>query len=145
MKNKRKNHAVSEIVGTTLLLGISISLFSIVQIMAFSFPFDANPPSARLIGNIEDDTIYIVHHGGESLSLNTRVIFTIDGNSYQKNANEILNNKTSDGDDLWNIGEKLNFKHSSNLSDIPVDIMVIDYKDNSVIMMSTIQEWKLCI
>jgi flagellin-like protein len=139
MKNKRKNNAVSEIIGTVILLGIAISLFSLVQVIALSFPFNANPPSARIVGNIDGNTIYIFHHGGESLSLNTKIIFTIDGDSYLKNASEILNINTSDGDNLWNIGEKLNYTHTGNLVDLSVDIMVIDHKSNSVIMMNTLQ------
>jgi len=54
MKNKRANKAVSSIVGTALLLGMAIALFSIVQILALSFPYNPNPPSVRLVGNIEE-------------------------------------------------------------------------------------------
>ncbi|UCB59548.1 MAG: hypothetical protein JSV67_02450, partial [Thermoplasmatales archaeon] len=43
MRRKRANKAVSEIVGTSILLAMAIALFSIVQIMAVSFPFNPHP------------------------------------------------------------------------------------------------------
>jgi hypothetical protein len=146
MRKIRKNHAVSEIVGTALLLGIAISLFVIVQVIAMSFPFNPNPPSARLVANIKGETIFISHHGGESLLLDkTTIIFTIDGNSYFKNASEILNATLSNGDKFWNIGEKVNYTYTpatatDSLADFAVNIMVIDSVSGLVIMTSTIQE-----
>jgi hypothetical protein len=140
MKNKRANKAVSEIVGTALLLGISIALFSIVQVIALNLPYNINPPSVRLVGNIEGETIYIVHHGGESLSLDTEIIFRINDNTYSWTANEILNQSSSNGDNFWNIGEKVDSPNYGDLKDKQVMITVVDVESSSVIMQSTIQE-----
>jgi len=38
MKNKRKNLALSEIMGVVLLLGIAVSLFVLVQLLVYSYP-----------------------------------------------------------------------------------------------------------
>jgi flagellin-like protein len=139
MISKRTRHAVSEIVGTVMLLGIAIALFSIVQLLAFSLPENQNTPSARLIGNVAGDAIHISHHGGESLELNTKLVFTIDGTSYNRNASEILNVNTSNGDGFWNIGEKVSFDPGVSLNDLEIEMMVVDVASNSVIMRSTIQ------
>src|SRR5512137_1077924 len=80
---KNKN-GVSEVVGTVLLLGMAIALFSIVYIMSMNFiPFTPNAPSVRISGMLADnetaglnDTIYILHNGGDSLPYNTRIIFS---------------------------------------------------------------------
>lgn len=138
MKNKRAKKAVSEIVGTALLLGIAIALFSIVQVIALNLPYNTNPPSVRLVGNIENETIYIVHHGGESLSLDTEIIFRINDNTYSWTAREILNQSSSNGDNVWNIGEKVDYY--GDFSGKQVMITVVDVESSSVIMQSTIQE-----
>lgn len=138
MKNKRAKKAVSEIVGTALLLGISIALFSIVQVIALNLPNNTNPPTVRLVGNIGNETIYIVHHGGESLSLDTEIIFRINDTTYSWTAREILNQSSSNGDNVWNIGEKVDYY--GDLSGKQVMITVVDVESNTVIMQSTIQE-----
>jgi len=143
MKNKRANKAVSSIVGTALLLGMAIALFSIVQILALSFPYNPNPPSVRLVGTIDGDTIHVFHHGGESLSLDTKITFTIDGTVYAKNAGEILNSTMSNGDNFWNIGEKVSYgrnSHGLSLNGREVTTMVVDVESNTIVMQSTIQE-----
>jgi len=153
MKNKRRNKAVSSIVGTALLLGMAIALFSIVQILALSIPYNPNPPSARLTGNVDGEIIYIVHHGGESLSLDTRIIITINNDvSYKKTVagdgdDELIIsiNPSSSGDpNLWDISERVRVEVVSvaypDLSNIPVQIIIVDAKSNSIMMQSTIQE-----
>lgn len=150
MKNKRANKAVSSIVGTALLLGMAIALFSIVQILALSFPYNPNPPSARLVANVEGDLIYIMHHGGESLSLDTKIIFTINNSApiiikvSEKDTNSFLElNESSSGDpNLWDITERVEYNPDGFgvLIDIPVEIIIVDAKSNSIMMQSTIQE-----
>ncbi len=144
MKNKRANKAVSNIVGTALLLGMAIALFSIVQILALSLPYNPNPPSVRLVGNIEGNVIYIVHHGGESLSLDTKIIFTIDNDvSITKTAGDagFLIHSGSGDPNLWDISERGEFNPGyGDLSNIPVQIVVVDVESGNIMMQSTIQE-----
>jgi len=40
MNIKRKKAAVSEVVGVVVLLGMSIAMYSVVQFMVFSYPFE---------------------------------------------------------------------------------------------------------
>jgi len=144
MKNKRANKAVSSIVGTALLLGMAIALFSIVQILALSFPYNPNPPSVRLVGTIDGDTIHVFHHGGESLSLDTKIIFTIDNDiSITKTAGEgDLIHSDSGDPKLWDIGENIEFNPDGfeDLSNVPVQIIIVDVESNTIVMQSTIQE-----
>jgi len=140
MKQKRSNKAVSEVVGTAILLGMAVALFSMVQIMAMSFPFNPHPPSARLVAYIDEDWVNIAHHGGEPLSSDTKILITIDEDSYVYNIVDLLSTSTSsDGDDLWEIGEVIGNNYG-DLSDSTVNVIVVDILSNEIIMMSTLQE-----
>ena len=139
MKNKRANNAVSEVVGTAILLGIAISLFSIVQVIALSFPFNPSTPSARLVGTVNQNTIVIEHNGGESLSLDTKILYNIDGTSkIVQIAGDLLDVNTSDGDALWSIGEKVSYTPDFDISNHKIEISVIDLVSNSIIMSGII-------
>ena len=145
MKNKRRNKAVSSVVGTALLLGMAIALFSIVQILALSFPYNPNPPSVRLTGNVDGQIIYIVHHGGESLSLDTKIIFTIANDApitkTVSDADLIITHSGSGDPNLWDISERGEFNPGyGDLSNIPIQIVVVDVESGNIVMQSTIQE-----
>jgi len=139
MKNKRVNNAVSEVVGTAILLGIAIALFSVVQVIALSYPYNPSTPSARLVGTVEQNTILIEHHGGESLSLDTKIVYNIEGApEIVQIAGDILDANTSDGDDLWSIGEKVPYTPAFNISGLQIRITVIDVESNSIVMKGII-------
>jgi hypothetical protein len=150
MANKRRKHAVSEIVGTVMLLGMAIAMFSIVNLLAFSvLPENENPPSVRLVASIDDEVVYVVHHGGESLPLDTKILIIINddfANTTSINASENLIQSDSGSLEYWDISEKFVYGLSAMLIDIeyspgdPVLIMVVDISSNSLIMSATIQE-----
>ena len=137
MIDKRRKQAVSEIVGTVMLLGIAIAMFGLVQLFAFGL-LNENPnsPSVRLFATIDDNTIYVFHNGGEELSLDTKIIFTIDDNIINRTAKEIINSTTDNGDKFWNIGEKLSYGPAGS----EVSVIVVDVSSNSVIMRTIFQE-----
>ena len=136
MVNKRANSAVSEVIGTAILLGMAIALFSVVQVIALDYPFNSPSPSVQLVGTIDENTILIKHQGGESLSLDTKIMFTIDGEPEPiQIASDILDINTSNGDEFWNIGEKVSYTFD-NFDNIyrQVEATVIDIESNSIIM-----------
>jgi len=49
-KNRRSNHAVSEVLSVALLLGITIALFGFLNYIVFSFSFEQSAPSVNLVG-----------------------------------------------------------------------------------------------
>ena len=136
MKNTRVNNAVSEVVGTAILLGIAISLFSIVQVIALSFPFNPSTPSARLVGTVNQNTIVIEHNGGESLSLDTEFTVTINGTNEKLTVSDYLNNESRDNG-VWNIGERVVYP-AGDIADLEVSVTIIDVKSNSIIMSGII-------
>ena len=135
MKNKRVNNAVTEVVGTAILLGIAIALFSVVQTVALTFPFNPPTPSAQLVGTVDDNTIIIKHHGGESLSLEAKIIFLINRETeIVQIADDILDNSTSNNDNMWSIGEKIAYTIDHPESILEVEVTVVDVISNSIVM-----------
>ena len=152
MKIKIGNQAVSEIIGTALLLSIAVGLFSIVQIMVFAIPFNPSPPSARLVASIDGGNITIVHHGGESLELTDTQIILFSGDQTNVSmATDHLDINTSSPKgsvQQWDIGERLIYNitqlptdfQNSFFSSLEVYVTVVDLKSNSVVMMGTVRE-----
>jgi len=138
MKEMKSYDAVTEIVGTILLLAIAIVLFTIVHIMVFSYPFPNIAPSVSIVGTIEDDKIIIEHHGGNSLSLDTEILFQIGNVNKSIIISDNLSLEAKD-DMRWGIGEKLIYNPEEDLTGEIVKITVVDAESNSVIMRSTLQ------
>lgn len=134
----RNKKAVSEIVGTAILLGMAVALFSVVHIVAMNvIPFTPNPPSVRISSEINTttNTIYLLHNGGSPLSLDTIVIFS-DYDTGVLIADAIVSGsiiyETDNGDDAWNIGEIL-FYTNPNFSNNKIQMIIVDIKSNSII------------
>jgi len=144
---KRKKLAVSEIIGTILLLIISVTLFSVVYAAFFSIQVEPPSPSVNLVGTIDGNQLFLEHRGGKALSLDTEIIIDFNGNSRESldvDESNFLPDENKD-DGQWNIGERFTFPLSilSNFIRFdPVDIMVIDKESNSAVMMGTLKEAK---
>ncbi len=149
MKKRRTDtFAVSEVIGTILLLGISVSLFSVVYISFIAVDSQPSTPSLDVVGSIQDNYLILEHAGGEDIDLDFRVIVQYKNNSGENEPPKCL--EYSDvvdglnGDDKWAIGEKLKFDLLSCLPNYEpfkkIDIMLVDAKSNSAIMMGALKE-----
>jgi flagellin-like protein len=128
---------VSEIIGTILMLGMAIALFATVSLIIISYPLNTPSPQVDIIGYIEGSDIVFEHHGGPSLATDTQLGITIDGGTTIITVQDYITDLNNN--DRWDIGEQIVYT-SSNLDHVRVDVMVIDYTSNSVLMMGTIQE-----
>jgi len=138
MKHKRADEAVSEIVGTILLLGITVSLFSVICGIVLSYPFSPSSPSTNLVGMVEGDFLLIEHRGGKALELGTKVSLTIGDNMLEPiTVGDFLNNE-SKGDNRWDIGEWFVY-WNSDIMGKKVGIAVVDVESDSVILIDTFQ------
>ena len=136
--------AVSEVLGTILVLLISVSLFSVVYASLFSIDADKETPSVSIVGGIEDNNLILYHMGGRSLELDTEVVMGINNNSetISINVNDYLND-TYKINNNWDIGEKLivnltdftNFQRFASL-----DLTVVDQESRSAVMLGEVQE-----
>jgi hypothetical protein len=135
---KMKNKAVSEIIGTLLLLGLSISLFTVIYISVITLYPTSISPTVNLICTLEDDDVIIEHRGGKTLNLDTKIIVTIAGTNYRFTAGEFLNSKSKENG-VWNVGEKIVYP-AGDTTDFEVTISIVDIKSNSLIMVGVLQD-----
>jgi len=137
VKNKK---GVSEIVGVIIMLGIAIALFSVVYIVAMDvIPFIPNAPSVRISGaiNTTSHTIYLSHHGGNSLPLNTKIIFSNEVTGVQiGEVHTIRENETVVGQE-WNIGEIISFSNPGFIGKI--QMIIVDVESNAIIEQDVFQ------
>jgi hypothetical protein len=139
MKKRKKDNAVSEVVDMVLLLAISIILFSAVQYFVLTYPSQPSIPSARITGHIYNNEIILEHLGGEALSTNSKIIYTI-GDTPPNNINVDGNFHPlySDDDDLWEIGEIVNIDIGN--SNDRIKVIITDGENENIIMSAILQE-----
>jgi len=135
--NKSKNQAVSEVLGTILLLAISVSLFSVVYIAVFSIHPSSPQPSSNIVGCIEKNKIIFEHRSGDPLSLDTKILLNIGGNKIEITVGQFL--EDANGDGLWSIGERLVY-NETDLESLQAEAMIIDTKSNTVVMQGILKE-----
>ncbi|MCJ7572499.1 MAG: type IV pilin N-terminal domain-containing protein [Candidatus Thermoplasmatota archaeon] len=139
---KRKigsKQAVSEVIGVFLLLGITITLFAILNSNVSQFFFGSSIPLVNLIGTIDqkNNMIYIEHNGGESLEGTTDIIITIGSNTYPRNTSDLLIDINNDF--KWNFGETLQFNFTGiDITDKYIGVTVID--SNAILLSVVLQK-----
>jgi flagellin-like protein len=135
----RSKQAVSEVIGVVLLLGMTVTLYAVLNSNISSFSFSPSAPFANLIGTIDktNKLIYIEHNGGESLELTTNVRITIGSNSYQKKANDLLIDMNHDY--KWDFGETLQFNFNGiDISGKYIQVTVMD--SNAILLSAVLQQ-----
>jgi hypothetical protein len=144
MKNqKQKNkiskacEAVNTLIGTILLLGIAIALFSVLYVSLSGMFVSNDSPSVNLFAHVDGQNIIIEHLGGESLLSDTSLIITL-GNENK----EITFNSSFDknGNNLWDLGERVSFYNSSIDDNIQIELSVIDTDSNTALFLGTLQQ-----
>ena len=147
MENNRSDKAVSDIVGTVLLLGMTIALFSVLCVGVLSYPSNPSKPAVNLVATIDINDgryLFIEHRGGETLNLDTKVIITIDNNPSTTIIVRDENYLTDEAkkDNKWGIGEALIYPLFTLEGDNEggqLRISVVDVESNSVIMQGRLQ------
>ena len=142
MKNRRADTGVSEIIGIILLLLMAITLFSTVYLFVMNEALDVSEktsPSVTVLGTIGGSDIILEHRGGEALGLDTKIMITISGLTYNMTVGDLLDDESKE-DGKWNIGEKLSYAPSLDITGRQVRILVIDEESGSVVMQGILQE-----
>lgn len=139
-KNTRRKKAVSEVISVVLLLGITISLFAFLNYIVFSFSFGSSAPSVSLIGSVDsaNNATIIEHYNGDPLDPSTNILITIGSLTYQRTAGELLDDKNNDN--LWNFGEKIQFKSMEITPTTYIQVTVVDPETNTIILTSVLQQ-----
>lgn len=135
------NSGVSEVIGTILLLGISVALFSVIYVSVLSVPSAPSTPSSNIAFSLNETSLILTHSGGEPLGLDSKVKITVDDNSYTYNIADGLNPEAKQ-DNYWGFGEQfiVNFSKigiTEDMYDYAVGVSVIDVHSNSIVMSGT--------
>lgn len=76
MTGRRGEDAVSSVVGTVLMLGITVAVFAGFSVVALAYLQDqADPPRSDLALVQGDSSLYLVHRGGESFTRDGGVLY----------------------------------------------------------------------
>ena len=137
MRVEKSSMGVSEIVGTVLLLGITLALFSVVFLLVTSMFTVDNNVYAKIIGRIDGDEIILEHLGGETLDDSTIIKLFIGGEKKIIHINETYL-KDLNGNGKWDIGEKIEY-NNENLSGLQVEAYVIETKSDTAVFIGTLQ------
>ena len=136
-KMKRGNIAVSEMVGTLLLLVISVTLFSVIYFSVVTVSPSPTRPSVNLICTLEKNNITLEHRGGKTLDLDTEIIVTINDTTERFIVNDYMNDESRENG-VWNIGEQVVYP-TGDVADLKVSASVVDMHSSSVIMLVVLQ------
>jgi hypothetical protein len=131
----RANKAVSETVGTIILLGISIALFSVVYVSVLTIYPSTSRPSVNIICSLDENNknITLEHCGGKRLDLDTEIQITINETNEKFIVEDYLNNDSKENG-AWNVGEQVKYP-VEDITDKMVLVSVVDKESNAVIMM----------
>ena len=138
---KKSDYAVSSMVGAKKLITIAVIFSSILSVYAIHLTYTKNNiqiPFSQIITYTDENNIYLEHLGGESLSYEDDVLFTIDEEKISKKIIDLIENQNDNK--LWNIGEKLCYSFDRSLEYSKVMVCIIDNHTNQIIFKSTIQE-----
>lgn len=138
VKKNRSKQAVSEILGVVLLLGITITLFAVLNLNVTQIIFGSSVPLVNIIGTIDktQNMIYIDHNGGESLGGTADIIITIGSNSFLRNTSDLLIDINNDN--KWNFGETLQFDYTGiDITNKYIGVTVIN--SNAIILSIVLQ------
>jgi hypothetical protein len=139
MRVKRTNYAISQILGTTLLLFIALAALSLVYLFVLTYPTPIPPPQVEIIGRLEQGNIVLLHSGGDSLKLDTKLRLNISDTTYLTTVGEYLDGKSKQNG-KWDISEQVIYTPTINITNLHVDATIIDRDTDTVLMMIIIQE-----
>ena len=139
LKNFTKSdNAVSEILGTVILLAMAVALFSVLYVLVTSSLVTTPSPSASLVGYVEGQSVIIEHLGGDSLDNDpTNIVVTIGGAKWSVSVETYLDD--SNGNNKWDIGERLVYP-AGDITGLQVETVVVDCASNSALFIGILQD-----
>jgi flagellin-like protein len=129
-KRIHSKQAVSEVIGVVLLLGITISLFAVLNFYVFHFSFNPSVPSVDLIGTINKED--------NKVEGTTEITITIGSNTYQRNTSDLLID--TNNDNKWNFGEIVQFGPVPITGSEYIRATVVDPKSNTMLLSVVLQQ-----
>jgi len=138
MTQKRMNNAVAQLIAASMLLIMALIIVSMIYMYYLSYPAPESKPLVEISGSIEVNNIVLTHKGGKEITLDTRVEFIIGGNKTIGTVGDYLDSE-SKSDSRWNIGERVVYIPSQNISGLNVEVSVIDIESDYILFAATFQ------
>jgi len=141
---KNDDKAVTELIGTMILLVIAVIVISYVYITVLSNVEPVEEINCDIGGSIESGNVVFTHYGGESLDLDSVVTLSIAGQSDSFIVGEHLDD-TSKMDGVWNVGEQLMLVNYTNLEDYNITLpevygTIMDEITSALVFLGRLQE-----
>jgi len=136
-KMKRANKAVTEILGTILLLMIAVSFFAVSYYQMVNAPTPDPPPIVEISGKFFENQIILTHRGGESLDIDSEVLLTIGGKTEKKVISDYLDDDSKENG-FWDFSEEFVYPVSYyfDYSEYPtIEVDVLDLNTNSLVFL----------
>ena len=135
----RQNKAITEIIGTMLLLGITISLFSVVYVSVFTVSPPNRAPLANIAANIIKDVdgngvVVIRHLGGNPIPGNAEIVIDKGGINQRVKVSSLL----AENETEWTAGTTFRFDEG-DITGVNVDLMIVDVDSNAIVMNHQLQ------
>lgn len=138
-KKKWSDQGVSEVIGTILMLAITVVLFSTIMVSVMALPAPQQTPNADFLATLKlqsGSTAYlnVTHIGGETLFSSSARIVVI------KDVTDSVTYTLSEGGiaDNWDIGETWSRLLSSITSSTRIEVIIADLDSNSLIWSSLV-------
>lgn len=151
MKIRVSNSAISQILGSALLLMMALAILSMVYMYYFSYPSPERSSRVNIVGSIEsreivftslghfEENCYVVltHRGGLALPLDLEISMVI-GDEYNDIIVEDYLDSSAKEDGVWGIGERLVYT-ADNISLKKIYIIINDPLTDSLIFTGSLQ------
>jgi len=140
MKIKKSEKGVSEVVGSILILMITITMFAVVMLWVLSYPTPSGRAYVDLNAEVNGQYVNITHLGGEPLEDDDTAIYVYINGSLAGGKSY----KISDADNYATIGDSFSVgetwsKIFSISSTSTVGVTIVDTKGSEVIFDKTLQ------
>ena len=136
-KLKNSTYSVSEVVGTILLFGIVVIIFSALYLIVLSEDYESEDIDPIIVGSIEGKNIVFTHQGGGSLAKTSKIQIRVGDETFSKVVGDILVDSNNDG--LWSVGEKLTFEDfhfSMDLSE--ADVLSVNEDGSEALLLGSL-------
>jgi uncharacterized repeat protein (TIGR01451 family) len=138
MKKKLNSQAVSELIGTILLLIIAVGAMSVVYYYVLSDNGALNQKFVTVVGTVEGTDMVIEHHGGENLPIdNIKLNIMFLNKTLEVDLDKDLSAEAR-ADGYWGLGERILIPFPlENLTyedyeNIEAEILAVDEQENSI-------------
>ncbi|MFO7678348.1 MAG: VWA domain-containing protein [Thermoplasmatota archaeon] len=140
--NKRRNNAVSEIIGTILLLLIAVSVFTVIYFTVLSNQDVSSGKIVNIVGTVEGKNIILEHRGGQPIDLDARISYTLNQTSYSFLVSDFLE-ESAKLDNKWKLGERCYIPFEYDIDYLEqydsVEVTAMDVESNSLVFIGTLE------